>query len=958
MRIADVVSRYLDSIDVVFEISMDEPSLEKALVLPERIGKLRRLSLDEIPADVGGEKKTIMITVALSSVEQANGLLDILRIHTHKNEIQATWVFVLKDHKLLVSYMEPGLTELGLAILTVETTTNRGEPLVVVARPVADLRHAAPWTKILASSMGEQNALRLASESSESGIVRNQLRLRNEYICQNFFNLQLETELEKLKTIQQRTKIQVSNQEKKILSFEKQVDDLKSQLEQSQAENDSLRQRLAETDGSNAELRTELAKQTEKSRALELQLQEAKDREAVHNVTMRQLLKQVEDMSTAQSKFQRQQQQQMTEIQLLKNNLKSTETFLQQRQKQLKVIESRLNVAKRKIETIQSTNRYKLSQLMWEFKKNPLAIVKLSKSSLNLAKSIIVRALQDEKVAQKHNDKPQARRPAQTKTPDETAKVQVVYHGRPITPASTRDLWVAGILDEMSMACFAPECNMITFTPNNWKDKLDQRPPHFLFVESAWQGNEGSWQYKIGKYNHPDSKGLEQLLTWCQERQIPTVFWNKEDPVHFQKFKDAARRFDHVFTTDQNMVDDYRNLPNSRIKTVKVLPFAAQPRLHNPIFSGERIDAPCFAGSYYGNRHAKRREQQEALLDAARPFGLVLYDRNYGSNDQHFLFPERFRKHIKGRLPYAELSEVYRRHKIFLNVNSVIDSPTMLSRRVFELLASGTVVVSTPSKALEEIFGDLVPTVSTESEAKKVISHLLEDEEARHDLIRRGIRFIFSKHTYEHRLAEIAKTIGLHANQDRQNRASAVYLVDHIEDARIVAQAISQQEANVEETIIGTSLKPEVIENKMGAYLEKGNIKIVSQKYDDESHRLRQLAKIASSKWLFIPDSPMSCDPHTLGDMLICTSFADADAIGEQIATRPDEALLEHRFVDVIHSKNCLVSRSLLLDFGWYLQKDKAIRLMKNLRYAGKALYCNRIGGAKLSIVKQRERSN
>ncbi|WP_371858334.1 glycosyltransferase, partial [Pseudomonas sp. FW215-L1] len=46
----------------------------------------------------------------------------------------------------------------------------------------------------------------------------------------------------------------------------------------------------------------------------------------------------------------------------------------------------------------------------------------------------------------------------------------------------------------------------------------------------------------------------------------------------------------------------------------------------------------------------------------------------------------------------------YRSFKIFLNVNSVTSSPSMCARRIFEIAASGTAVVSTESAALRNFF--------------------------------------------------------------------------------------------------------------------------------------------------------------------------------------------------------------------------------------------------------------
>ena len=47
-----------------------------------------------------------------------------------------------------------------------------------------------------------------------------------------------------------------------------------------------------------------------------------------------------------------------------------------------------------------------------------------------------------------------------------------------------------------------------------------------------------------------------------------------------------------------------------------------------------------------------------------------------------------------GELPYDQMLAAYKMYKVFLNVNSVIDSPTMCARRVFELSACSTPVVS------------------------------------------------------------------------------------------------------------------------------------------------------------------------------------------------------------------------------------------------------------------------
>lgn len=342
-------------------------------------------------------------------------------------------------------------------------------------------------------------------------------------------------------------------------------------------------------------------------------------------------------------------------------------------------------------------------------------------------------------------------------------------------PAAER-LRVASILDEMSEACLAPECDLAPLPLDGWQERLDERRPDLLLVESAWNGNGGEWQYRIAQYPRPDLAGLpalRALLDGCRERGIPTAFWNKEDPVHFERFAEAAALFDHVFTTDARCVERYRALPGQR--TVAALPFAAQPRIHNPVAAvAERSPSPCFAGAWYRDRHPDRRRSLEALLDAARPHGLVIYDRRFGAEDAAFGFPERFAPHILGRLPYERILDVYKSHRVFLNANSVADSPTMCSRRVFELAACDTAIVSTPGAALAALLGEgVVAEAGDEEAAAAALERLLGDEDERARRARAARRAVFAAHTYAERLATIAETAGLDGSPLRRRPFAA-----------------------------------------------------------------------------------------------------------------------------------------------------------------------------------------
>jgi len=112
------------------------------------------------------------------------------------------------------------------------------------------------------------------------------------------------------------------------------------------------------------------------------------------------------------------------------------------------------------------------------------------------------------------------------------------------------------------------------------------------------------------------------------------------------------------------------------------------------------------------------------------------------------------------------MNKAYRRYKVFLNVNSVADSMTMFARRVFELLASGTPVVSNYSKGIEYFFGDVVHMVETEEETQRVLEKLLYEEEYWRRISARGVREVMRNHTYRHRFHEILGILGVNIALD------------------------------------------------------------------------------------------------------------------------------------------------------------------------------------------------
>ena len=242
---------------------------------------------------------------------------------------------------------------------------------------------------------------------------------------------------------------------------------------------------------------------------------------------------------------------------------------------------------------------------------------------------------------------------------------------------------VAVIMDDFTWQSYSPEASMLQLTPEGWHDELNKFRPNLLFVESAWRGKDNLWKNRVHKMP-PELLGI---LHWCGEHQVPTVFWNKEDPRHFETFINTASLFDFIFTYDFNCVARYKKILGH--DKVYYLPMAVQPVMFNPEEKFERIDGFCFAGSYYV-RYPDRTRALEGYIQELPQFKpLDIYDRQYGGTDPNYMFPDKYKPLIKGSLPYDQIDKAYKGYRYSINLSSM-NQAQYLPRRVYELMACNT----------------------------------------------------------------------------------------------------------------------------------------------------------------------------------------------------------------------------------------------------------------------------
>lgn len=314
---------------------------------------------------------------------------------------------------------------------------------------------------------------------------------------------------------------------------------------------------------------------------------------------------------------------------------------------------------------------------------------------------------------------------------------------------------MACILDEFSFNCFKYDVDIINLPYKNSLDELINFNPDILFIESAWNGYNNDWYGKIASKNDVLDENILNLLNYCKNNNIPTVFWNKEGLTNFNFFKKYTYLFDYVLVTDENLINEYKQFDENL--SLHVLPFFAQPKIHNSINKNKnKLGEIAFAGSWYGDKHIERQQDINVILKPSLNFSLDIFDRNYNNKTYlqyiNMYWPTEYLDHILGSVSYKEVTHIYRNYDLFLNINSVQNSKYMTSRRIYEILCSKTPILSSYSIATETVFSDNVYMSRNEMATEDIIREVLNNPIDSIKKAKRSQRFILENHTCQNRL--------------------------------------------------------------------------------------------------------------------------------------------------------------------------------------------------------------
>lgn len=236
-----------------------------------------------------------------------------------------------------------------------------------------------------------------------------------------------------------------------------------------------------------------------------------------------------------------------------------------------------------------------------------------------------------------------------------------------------------------------------------------------------------------------------------QNTSSTTVGWFCDDHWRFDSYsRHWASALNWVVTTDRQAVAKYHRAGQSQVILSQ---WACNHHLYHPVVTRRSYDV-TFVGQPHGARGA--------TISFLRRNGVKV--RCWGQG-----WPD-------GRVSHGEMLEIFSGSKVCLNLTASSTSggelrsklmhrrvPAQIKGRTFEIPGCGALLLTEWAPGIEDFYvpGQEVVVFRTRSELLRLTRGLLLDDERRRQIAQAGYERTLKEHTYEKRLNEVFRTIGL-----------------------------------------------------------------------------------------------------------------------------------------------------------------------------------------------------
>lgn len=314
------------------------------------------------------------------------------------------------------------------------------------------------------------------------------------------------------------------------------------------------------------------------------------------------------------------------------------------------------------------------------------------------------------------------------------------------------------IADEFLYKSFDATAQLSVVTPSNYLEVAED--VDLLIVASTWRGQNDVWKGLPALNSQIRAFLIDQVIPHFKERNLPVVFYSKEDPPNYDQFLAVAQAADYVFTCAEEVVADYiKDCPDA--KSVQSLSFGVNPLHHSPVYSRRhRLQEVLFAGSWHVNKYPERRLAARKIFDGVIESSrdLVIFDRNWDLENGRYFFPDEYIPYLAPAVEHGTLLKLQKFADFNINLNSVVASETMYANRVIELQAMGSMVISSYNIGVNNKFPNVL-TAEASSDVRDTIDRISDSD--LYEVQMEGVRRAYSDHLAHDRMADILRTVGI-----------------------------------------------------------------------------------------------------------------------------------------------------------------------------------------------------
>ena len=340
----------------------------------------------------------------------------------------------------------------------------------------------------------------------------------------------------------------------------------------------------------------------------------------------------------------------------------------------------------------------------------------------------------------------------------------------PLKKTKNSTLRFACIAGEGLSCGLAFEGEMLTLTPDNWRQAIQYGKLDFILIESFWETFSGHWY--MGLFEKSPYHGeLVSLIDFAKERSVPTVFWMTRGHEYHHLYKHCAQYFDLVCCADSLETTLFAEMS---IQAHLLLP-CVQPALYNPFRHFEHKEELSINMLFDGWADIDRfGEPLLAVLSGMLDLGGSIIESRYQIFRNRLKNTSQYERHILGCTTQSGKITALKYADTYISANATLSTKTTRQWMALEAAASRAAVVHAGALQDDDLRRGFAIECPQPAECSIELARHTEDPLYRERVAHLGWRHVNLNHTFAHRMRTLSALLGLTHSWQEYPKASCI----------------------------------------------------------------------------------------------------------------------------------------------------------------------------------------